>query len=185
MNTTSGLARPPVSITARRSPNRPDPRPTMIDRLYLTGVAVKGLDGLLELILGLALFVVPSLPHAVLETAAGRATQSGLPLSQFVGTYLENLDGTLLRWGSGLLIAYLVAHGVIKLLLVVCLLLRLHRVYPAALVVLGGFLAYELYLFCTGPSVSLGLLSVLDAAIIYLVFREYRELTSRASGARA
>jgi uncharacterized membrane protein len=44
------------------------------------------------------------------------------------------------------------------------------------MIVLGAFLAYEIYLMCTSPGVTLALFIVLDAVIIYLVFREYREL---------
>jgi uncharacterized membrane protein len=155
-------------------------RPSVIDRLYYIGVSVKGVDGLLELLLGLALLVVPSLPHTVLESAASKASSSTAPIGQFISNYLEGLDGTLSHWGTALVIAYLVAHGAIKVLLVVCLLLRLHRVYPAAIAVLAAFLAYEVYLFCAGPGVTLGLFIVLDAVIIYLVIREYRELKSQS-----
>jgi uncharacterized membrane protein len=155
-------------------------RPTRIDRLYYIGVSIKGVDGMLELVLGLALLVVPSLPHTALEAAASKASATTAPIGRFISNYLEGLDGTLSHWGTGLVIAYLVAHGAIKVLLVVCLLLRLHRVYPAAIAVLAAFLAYEIYLFCTGPGVTLGLFIVLDALIIYLVVREYRELKSRS-----
>jgi uncharacterized membrane protein len=149
---------------------------SLIDRLYFVGVSVKGADGLLELILGLALLGIPSLPHAVLEGAASRASSTTLPFGEFVSNYLENLDGTLAHWGTALVIAYLVAHGAIKVLLVICLLLRIHKVYPAAVAVLAAFLAYEIYLFCVKPGVTLGIFVALDALIIYLVIREYRQL---------
>ena len=154
-------------------------RRSLLDRLYFLGVSIKGIDGAIELVLGLALLLVPSLPHTVLETAANRASSGTVPFGQFVSNYLENLDGTLSQWGTGLVIAYLVAHGAIKVLLVVCLLLRWHKVYPAAIAVLTGFLAYEIYLFCVGPGVTLGIFIALDIVIIYLVCREYRELKQR------
>ena len=153
---------------------------TITDRLYFIGVSVKGVDGIVEFLLGLALLFVPSLPHAALEAAASKASSGAIPFGQFISTYLENLDGTLAQWGTWLVIAYLIAHGAIKVLLVVCLLLRLHRVYPVAVVVLGTFLAYELYLFCVKPGVTLSLFVVLDAVIIYLVIREYQQLKRHA-----
>jgi uncharacterized membrane protein len=153
---------------------------SLTDRFYFVGVSIKGIDGIVELILGLALLLVPSLPHTALEAAASRASTGTIPFGQFISNYLENLDGTLAHWGTWLVIAYLTAHGVIKVLLVVCLLLRLHRVYPIAVVVLGAFLAYEIYLFCAKPGVTLGIFVVLDAVIIYLVIREYRQIARLA-----
>ena len=146
------------------------------DRLYFVGVSIKGIDGALELLLGLALLLVPSLPHTALEAAASGATSGTVPFGQFISNYLENLDGTLAHWGTWLVIAYLTAHGAIKVLLVVCLLLRLHKIYPIAIAVLSAFLVYEIYLFFVKPGVSLGAFIVLDAVIIYLVIREYRQL---------
>jgi uncharacterized membrane protein len=158
---------------------------TLTDRLYFVGVSIKGVDGIVELILGLALLLVPSLPHTALEAAANRASSGTIPFGQFISNYLENLDGTLAQWGTWLVIAYLTAHGAIKVLLVVCLLLRLHRVYPVAVVVLGAFLAYEIYLFCVKPGMTLGFFVVLDAVIIYLVIREYRQLRRQAANGMA
>jgi uncharacterized membrane protein len=155
-------------------------RRTATDRLYFVGISIKGIDGIVELILGLALLLVPSLPHTALEAAASKASSGTIPFGQFISNYLENLDGTLSHWGTWLVIAYLTTHGAIKVLLVVCLLLRLHRVYPAAVAVLGAFLAYEVYLFYVKPGVTLGFFIVLDAVIIYLVIREYRQLKLRA-----
>lgn len=144
--------------------------------MYFIGVSVKGVDGVLELVLGLTLLLVPSLAHAALEAAADRAGSGSMPFGQFISNYLEGVDGNLSRLGTGIVIAYLVAHGAIKVLLVTCLLLRLHKVYPVAIAVLGAFLAYEIYLFCVAPGVTLGVFILLDAVIIYLVIREYREL---------
>jgi uncharacterized membrane protein len=149
---------------------------TLIDRLYFAGVLVKGVDGALELALGFVLLFMPTLPHRGLEAAASRVAGYHPPVGQFISNYLEGVDGSLSHLGTGIVVIFLIAHGAIKVLLVVCLMLRLHRVYPFAMIVLGAFLAYEIYLLCTSPGVTLALFIVLDAAIIYLVFREYREL---------
>jgi uncharacterized membrane protein len=159
----------------------PGGRRSTTDRLYFLAVAVKGVDGVLELLLGLVLSFVPSLAHTALEAAAARGRTGSAPLGQFISNYLEGLDGTLTHWGIGLVIAYLIAHGAIKVLLVICLLLRLSKVYPAAIGVLIAFLALEIYLFIASPGVTLGLFIALDALIIYLVVREYRQLKTHAS----
>jgi uncharacterized membrane protein len=155
---------------------------TLIDRLYFAGVLVKGIDGTVELALGLVLLFLPTLPHRSLEAVATRVAGYHPPVGQFISNYLEGVDGSLAHLGTGIVVVYLIAHGAIKVLLVVCLMLRLHRVYPFAMIVLGAFLAYEIYLLCTSPGVTLALFTALDAAIIYLVFREYQELKTPPKG---
>jgi uncharacterized membrane protein len=82
----------------------------------------------------------------------------------------------VLAGGTATLIAFLIAHGVIKLALVYCLLRRLVRVYPWAIGVLAIFLVYQAYAWVASPSISLALFVVLDVVILVLVWREYREL---------
>jgi len=159
---------------------QPVSRRSTTDRVYFVAVAVKGADGALELVLGLVLSFVPSLAHTALEAAAARGRSGDAPLGQFISNYLEGLDGTLTHWGIGLVIAYLIAHGAIKVLLVICLMLRLHKVYPAAIGVLIAFLALEIYLFIVDPGVTLGIFIALDIVIIWLVIREYRQLKDQS-----
>lgn len=155
----------------------------MTDRLYVIGVIVKGLDGAVEFLVGVILLLAPNLPHAALEAVADRASQHPSTIARFVGSYLESLDDRLAQSGLLLLIVFLILHGAIKLVLVYCLLRKLHRVYPIAMVVLCAFLAYQLYLLVVAPTVTLGILVALDAVIVFLVYREYRELRDRAEQA--
>jgi uncharacterized membrane protein len=154
---------------------------TVVDRLYFVGVVIKGIDGLLELLVGVVLVFAPSLPHTVLEKVAGKVVHHFDSVGPFVSGYLENLDADLAQSGSWFLIAYLTAHGAIKVGLVYCLLRRLHHIYPVALAVLLVFLGYQIFLLAVNPTVGLALISLLDAAIIYLVYREYRELKTQAN----
>ena len=158
---------------------------TLLDRFYFVGVAIKGIDGAIELIVGLALLFAPALLHSALEATADRASAGDSALSQFIGSYLENLDNSLTKSGLIVVILFLSLHGAIKLALVYCLLRKLHRVYAIALIVLGLFLVYQLYLFVVTPTVTLGLFTVLDAVIIFLVYREYKELRDEAVAAGA
>ncbi|HEY4267238.1 MAG TPA: DUF2127 domain-containing protein [Galbitalea sp.] len=167
--------------TAGRNPRHT----TLLDRFYVVGVTIKGIDGAIELIVGLALLFVPALLHSALEATADRASAGDSALSQFVGSYLENLDNSLTRSGLIIVILFLTIHGAIKLALVYCLLRKLHRAYPVALVVLGLFLVYQVYLFVVTPTVTLGVFAVLDAVIIFLVYREYKELRDEAVAAAA
>ncbi|HEY2643395.1 MAG TPA: DUF2127 domain-containing protein [Galbitalea sp.] len=161
-------------------PTVPSGRTTLLDRFYFVAVAVKGIDGAVELVVGTLLLVFPTLPHVALESISAHALTWQTPIGQFVANYTEGLDDQLAAGGSAFLVVFLIAHGVIKLALVYCLLRRWYRAYPVALVVLALFFVYQLYLCVVQPTVAIILFAVLDAVIIVLVQREYKELRARA-----
>lgn len=149
---------------------------TLLDKFYEVGVIVKGIDGAIELAVGIVLLVAPSMPHHALVAVAAEAGEGMDPFRQFIANYLENLDDQLAHTGLGFLIAFLLVHGLVKLALVYFLLRRIHRAYPYALAVLTAFLLYQLYTLATAPTVGMAVLTVIDLAIIVLVYKEYREI---------
>jgi uncharacterized membrane protein len=158
----------------------PDSKPTLLDRFYFVAVAVKGIDGVIELAVGIILLAFPTLPHMALDAISHHALTWQTPFGQFVAGYTDGLDDQLAAGGSAFLVIFLIAHGTIKLALVYCLLRRWYRAYPPALIVLGLFFAYQLYLCVVAPTATIVFFAVLDAAIIVLVQREYRELRAHA-----
>ena len=73
---------------------------------------------------------------------------------------------------------YLLAHGGLKLAMVVMLWARILWAYPAAMAVLGGFVIYQLAEFVHTGSPFLLILAVFDLFMIGLVWQEYRALKS-------
>jgi uncharacterized membrane protein len=71
---------------------------------------------------------------------------------------------------------YLFAHGVVKLTLIAGLLRHRLHYYPAAIVVFGLFIAYQLYRYGHTHSVWLLLITLIDGAVIALTWHEYRFL---------
>jgi len=69
---------------------------------------------------------------------------------------------------------YLLSHGVVKLILVAELLRKKLWAYPASLVVLGVFIAYQAYRFTLTHSIGLIVLSMFDLLVIILIWHEYR-----------
>jgi uncharacterized membrane protein len=69
---------------------------------------------------------------------------------------------------------YLLSHGVVKLLLVGGLLRGKLWAYPASLVVMGVFIAYQVYRFSYTHSAGLVTLTVFDLVVILLIWHEYR-----------
>lgn len=144
--------------------------------IYDGGIIIKGIDGLIELVTGLLLLLSPSLVHIVLSAVAGKAAAGHNQLYHFIGDYVARLDKELAASGLVFLIIFLITHGVVKLVLVYCLLKKIVKVYPAALAILGLFLVYQLYVFIQTPTVGMALFCLLDVAIIALVWREYKML---------
>ena len=68
---------------------------------------------------------------------------------------------------------YLLAHGALKFLMVIMLARRTLWAYPAAMVVLAGFVIYQATEFVTQDSLVLLALACLDAFMIVLVYREW------------
>jgi uncharacterized membrane protein len=71
---------------------------------------------------------------------------------------------------------YLLSHGLIKLVIVLLLWRRKLWAYPMGVGVLVLFIAYQAARWTTTHSVFLILLSVFDAAMIWLTIVEYRRL---------
>jgi uncharacterized membrane protein len=69
---------------------------------------------------------------------------------------------------------YLLSHGMVKLLLVAGLLRRQMWSYPASIVVMMLFIAYQLYRYSYTGSVGLLVLSAFDVVVIWLIWHEYR-----------
>lgn len=69
---------------------------------------------------------------------------------------------------------YLIGHGILNLGVVIALMARRRWAHPASIVVLAGFVVYQLYRYTySGAPVLIGL-SLFDAVVIALVWREWR-----------
>ncbi|MGI5128637.1 DUF2127 domain-containing protein [Pseudonocardia sp. CA-107938] len=145
------------------------------ERLFRLAVAIKGIDGFVELVAAIVLLAVPA--------AFVRELVDGVLARDLLGPP----DGSLARhfvagtaeFASGnrtFAVVYLGLHGVLKIAMVAALLRKWVRAYPVVIGVLVLFVAYELYrAFHTG-SIVLPILAAIDLAIIVLVYREYRAL---------
>lgn len=151
----------------------------LFNTIYDLGIIVKGIDGFIELAAGILLWVSPSLAHTLLMGVHNELLEGSVPhVQQYIAQYVGRLDTQLAAAGLTFLIIFLISHGVIKLALVYALLKKIVQAYPIALVILGLFLVYQVYVFIRAPTIGMAFFSILDAAIIGLVWREYRLLLS-------
>ena len=152
-----------------------------LDRTFEVGIVLKGVDGLLELVGGLVILLVS--PQAITRVVAALTEHE---LSEdphdFVATHLlhsaHGLSGSAIAFGS----AYLLSHGLVKVLLVGALLKGRLWAYPLMIAFLVAFIGYQLYRIASRPTIGLSLLTVFDAAIVALTVREYRKQRGFAPG---
>jgi uncharacterized membrane protein len=144
-----------------------------LDRLFEIGIILKGLNGLAELLGGLLLlFVTPAdIHHLAATLTQGELSEDP---NDVVARYLlhtaNGLTGNAVIFGA----VYLLVHGAVKVVLVVALLLNKLWAYPSMIIVLLIFIGYQLYRIALDPSVGLIALTVFDALIVVLTWREYR-----------
>lgn len=79
---------------------------------------------------------------------------------------------------------YLLAHGAIKFAMVIMLARRILWAYPGAMLLLAGFVVYQMTEFLAHGSLAFLALSCLDTIMIVLVYREWGVLKLHKSQAQ-
>jgi uncharacterized membrane protein len=148
---------------------------------FRVSIAVKGVFAAFEILTGAALFAVS--PDWILRVISS-LTQDELaedPRDRVANALLD--AAKRLSLGSEHFAAiYLVSHGAVKLGLVAALLKDELWAYPLAIIVFGGFIAYQIYRFTFTHALSLVALSLFDILVIWLIWLEYRALKRARSG---
>ena len=156
------------------------PRASTTDRgqrawhdMFLVSVWIKGIVGLLQVVGGVLLLVVSQdqlIRLAVMLTQPELAEDPHDSIAMFLRHSAEKFGQGTQTFAS----LYLAVHGLIKILLVAGLLRRKMWSYPASMWVLGAFVAYQCYRYTQTHSPWLIALTVLDIAVIVLVWHEWR-----------
>jgi uncharacterized membrane protein len=152
-----------------------------LDRVFEVGIIGKGLNGAAELIGGVLLLLLrpDRIHHVVVALTQGELSEDP---GDFVATHLlhtaSGLTGNAVLFGA----VYLLAHGVVKVALVIALLLNKIWAYPWMIVVLVVFIGYQLYRIALNPTAGLIALTVFDVAIVALTWREYGQQRRRRNG---
>lgn len=174
-----------VSQTAQRSDQIEGvgrfERGDLLDKAFLVGIVLKGLDGLLEVAGGLLLLLISPATIAGIASALTQHELSEDP-HDFLATHLLHATGSLtgdaLRFGA----VYLLAHGVVKIVLVAALLRNKIWAYPWMIAFLVAFILYQLYRMTFALSLGLAGLTAFDVVVTWLTIREYqRQRAHRAS----
>ncbi|MDA3913375.1 DUF2127 domain-containing protein [Oleiagrimonas sp.] len=148
-------------------------RDTLYHWMFDIGVALKGLDGLLE-VLGGAALMVTTLPFIIRIVGDVTGAELSEDPTDFVANHLRDMAQHLSVGTQHFVSFYLLGHGIIKLVLVTGLLRGWRWSFPAATIALSAFIAYQTYRLTYAPSALLLLLTILDVAIVALVVHEWR-----------
>jgi uncharacterized membrane protein len=144
-----------------------------LDRTFKIGLLLKAADGVLEIIGGLLLlFISPAqIDHIVRTLTAHELAEDPHDL---IARHLLHTASHLTTATTLFGAVYLLSHGISKLVLVV-LVLRNHLwAYPWLMALLLAFIGYQLYRLTMHLSIGLLALTIFDALLVWLTWREYR-----------
>lgn len=141
--------------------------------LFESTLLVKSVFALFEIAAGLGLRLVP---HERIADFVGWLTHNSL---------IEGRNGAIFtRLAAGLdgftsasqhfYALYLLAHGTIKLAIIVMLMRKLAFAYPLGMAVFAGFVVMQMTRWTHTGAPALLALSLLDATVIWLTWREWR-----------
>jgi uncharacterized membrane protein len=117
-----------------------------VHQIFEISVLLKGAHALIECTGGLALAFISTSTITGLVNALTQEELIEDP-NDFVAGHLLNLAQNFTVSTQHFYAFYLLSHGIVKIFLVVGLLRKKLWAYPASLVVLGLFIAYQLYRF--------------------------------------
>jgi uncharacterized membrane protein len=142
-----------------------------IHRLFRAGLALKGINAMIESLAGLSMVALNSdRVRDVLESVAqGEVLDDP---NDIVATDFARITHFLDGHHHHFLAYYLLAHGAVKVVMVLGLMRRTAWSYPFALVALTGFIIYQSYRVVMTHSILLTFLTLFDCAFLYLVWKE-------------
>lgn len=154
-----------------------------VHQIFKISVLLKGTHALIECAGGLALALAST---STIASLVNRLTQEELVEDphDFVANHLLHLAGNFSVSSQNFYAFYLLSHGLVKVALVVGLLRNRLWAYPASLIVLALFIAYQMYRFTYTQSAGLLMLTVFDVFVMVLIWHEYR-LVSHQGRARS
>ena len=145
----------------------------LLDRTFFIGLILKGLDGVVELVGGIALLLITPAQISALVRALTRHELSEDPhdlIANWLIDYTSSLGVSATVFGA----VYLLAHGIVKVVLVVAVLRGKLWAYPWLIGFLVAFIGYQGFVLIAQFSVGLLLLTLFDIFIVVLTVREYR-----------
>jgi len=153
-----------------------------LHQLFEASLVIKGVLAVAEALSGLGLLLTT---NAMILAFVDWLTRNELAQepTDAMALWVRRLAQTFSMETQHFYAIYLISHGALKLVMVLLLAFRVVWAYPAAMVVLAGFVVYQLHHWTVTGSPVLPVLSGFDLLMIWLVWREWRDLRSVANPA--
>jgi uncharacterized membrane protein len=147
---------------------------SILHESFEVGISLKGIGALCEIAGGVALWLVnPSQMNDIVRKL-GENLLADAPHHPFA-VHVLNASQRMADHGTTFASLYLFSHGIVKLALVILLLLNKLWAYPLTIVVFIGFMAYQVRRFTHTHAWSLIALTIFDAVIVFLTWKEYQQ----------
>jgi uncharacterized membrane protein len=149
-----------------------------VDRIFVLGIVGKGVDALGEIVGGILLLVLRPVQIRTLIKVLTQDELSEDPhdvLANWLTRSANRIDVDALTFGA----VYLLAHGIVKLVLVIAILRNRLWAYPWMITVLLAFIAYQVYRMITSPTAGMLALTIFDLVVTVLTVIEYRRHRAR------
>lgn len=143
-----------------------------IHELFEVSITLKGLHAFVEIAGGIALFFVSTGAIARAVAWLFRDELNEDPhdvIAHYALRAANHLSFHGMQFGG----FYLVSHGLVNLAMVVGLLRNKLWAYPVSLMIISLFMVYQLYRFTLTHAVSLIVLTLFDAIVLWLIGHEY------------
>jgi uncharacterized membrane protein len=144
-----------------------------LHRVFNIGLILKGIIALLEILAGIVAYSITQQFLLNLVLAVFHEELIGDPhdfMANFLIQSVQKFSVSTQLFTS----IYLLGHGIIKAILLAGLLRGKFGYYPAAIVVFVLFVVYQIYIYSFTHSIWLLLITLLDIAVIWLTWHEYR-----------
>jgi uncharacterized membrane protein len=148
-------------------------RSSLAHRAYLAAIAIKGLDGAIEIVLGAIVAILGAQRFYALLIAWSAPEIASSPDNLAI-QFVRHSANRLAHASTAFVIVYLLAHGVLKLGIAINLLRGKSWIYPVAVAVLAGFIAFMSYRLTHHWSAWLFAFALFDAITLALVINEWR-----------
>lgn len=147
-----------------------------IHKIFIIGLVLKGLDGLVEILGSFIFLITGSFGNLILFLTKKELVEDP---TDFLANYFVHLIPYLPSYTKTFIFLYLFIHGIIKIFLLFSLLLKKKWAYPLAILILIFFVIYQTYQLINKNSIILSIITILDIALIFLTWHEYKYVKSK------
>jgi uncharacterized membrane protein len=148
-------------------------RQKLLSETFHTGITLKGIDGILEIIGGVLLWIVRPSELSEIARFIFQHELSGDP-HDWIAVHVLHATEKLANADPAFASLFLLSHGVTKVALVTCLWMNKLWAYPLTIAVFAAFSVYQMYRYKHTHSIWLIVLTVFDLVLIYLTWAEYK-----------